>query len=78
MFLMVPPPITVPFSTYWAGMHLCWSMMEEYRSPVGCMMKVHSPSSGQAGRQTWLGPSYTDAHKGRRHRYGATVLELSN
>lgn len=75
ILLIVPPPITVSFSTYWTGVHLCWSMTNE---PVWCMMKAQSPSSGLAGKQTWLRTSDPDAHKGRRHRYGATILELSN
>lgn len=75
MLLTVPLPITVPLRTYRAGMHLCWNMTKEYLSPVWCVIKAQNPSSGLAGR---LRPSDADAHKGRRHRYGATVLESSN
>lgn len=60
MLSVVPSAITISHSTYWAGLHLCWSMTKEYGwiccpSPDLCVIRPWGFSSGLAGRHTQAG-----------------------
>lgn len=82
MFPTLPSSITFSLSTYWAGLHLCWSMTKEHRftapllPAVWWSLRVY-PQDWQEDRLR-LGPSDTASYKGWRHRWGATMLELAN
>lgn len=50
----VPPPTTIAHSTYWAGLHVCWSMAQEHGS-AGPLPPVCDEGSGSllgTGRKT--------------------------
>ena len=72
----------LPLNTYWAGLHLCWSMTKEHRLMTPLLPDVwrtlRVPSQdGQEDRLRW-GTSNAGASKWRRHRYRSTHLELAN
>lgn len=54
MLSAVPPPTTIAHSTYWAGLHVCWSMAQEHGS-AGPLPPVCDEGSGSllgTGRKT--------------------------
>ena len=69
-------------STYWAGLHLFWTMTKEHRVTAHLLPGVWSSLRVPQGSFPWqegrfrLEPSDTGFYKGCGHKYGAISLEL--